>query len=321
MKPGEYATLYRQFITQFPVYTEPFFVATGPRGHSQDMDLDWTRGFFAGLQGHPRSRVHGLGLHFYTDFRPTSVIPEKSTAREWYAVLAKGLLMEPIIEKHWAIMGEFDPEHFTKFVIDEWGTWYATGALIAPGYILSQIITLRDAVHAALTFDVFNRHVEKIAMANIAQTVNCLHSLFLAHEDKYTRTPAYYTFEMYRPHMGARRVPLRIKIPELTVPVLEGTAKLPGLSGSASIREKRLTVTLTNPSLDAAVAAWIRLAGGARVTEARGSVLTHENIAAANTFENPHKVEPAKLSVNISGGAAQVTIPKQAVVALELLIS
>lgn len=321
MKPGEYATLYRQFVTQFPVYTEPFLVATGPRGHSQDMDVGWTRGFFAGMQGHPRVKVHGLGLHFYTDFRPTEVIPEKSTAGEWYAVLAKGLLIEPIIERHWTIMGEFDPEHQTKFVIDEWGTWYATGALVAPGYILSQVITLRDAVHAAMTFDVMNRHAEKITMANIAQTVNCLHSLFLAHEDKYTRTPAYHTFEMYRPHMGARLVPMRIKTPELTVPVLEGTAKLPGLSGSASIRDKRLTVTLTNPSLASPVAARIRLAGGARVIEARGTVLTHDDLAAANTFENPNRVEPTELAVRVAGGAAEVTVPTKAVVALELQVA
>jgi alpha-N-arabinofuranosidase len=218
-------------------------------------------------------------------------------------------------------MGEFDREHRTKFVIDEWGTWYATGALVAPGYILSQIITLRDAVHAAMTFDVMNRHAEKIAMANIAQTVNCLHSLFLAHGDKYTRTPAYYTFEMYRPHMGARLVPMRIKTPELTVPVLEGTAKLPALSGSASIRDNRLTLTLTNPSLEAPVAARIRLAGGARVTEARATVLTHEDLAAANTFENPNQVRLAELSVQILKGGAEVTIPTKAVVALEFQVA
>lgn len=39
MKPGEYATQYRQFVTQFPAYVAPFLVATGPRGHSRDMDL------------------------------------------------------------------------------------------------------------------------------------------------------------------------------------------------------------------------------------------------------------------------------------------
>jgi alpha-N-arabinofuranosidase len=128
----------------------------------------------------------------------------------------------------------------------------ATGtgaARLGPDYILSQTITLRDALHAAMTFDIFNRHADKIEMANVAQTINCLHSLFAATGDRYTRTPAYYTFEMYRPHMGGRLVPARISVPEMTVPLLEGSGRLPGLSGSASVRDRTLTVTLTNPSL------------------------------------------------------------------------
>ncbi|MGH9961769.1 MAG: alpha-L-arabinofuranosidase C-terminal domain-containing protein [Pyrinomonadaceae bacterium] len=62
-------------------------------------------------------------------------------------------------------------------MIDEWRVWYPPGEEISPEYILSQPVTLRDALHTAITFDIFNRHAEKIAMANVAQTVNCLHSL------------------------------------------------------------------------------------------------------------------------------------------------
>jgi alpha-N-arabinofuranosidase len=160
-----------------------------------------------------------------------------------------------------------------------------------------------------------------MAMANVAQTINCLHSLFAAVEDRFTRTPAYYTFEMYRPHMGARLVPMRVQVPELTVPLLSGSGKLPGLSGSASLRERRLCVTLTNPSLDDAVTASIRLAGGARVIEGRGRVLTHEDMTATNTFERPGEVTLSDLEVGVGGDAARVRVPTQSVVALELLIA
>src|SRR5207344_2289165 len=98
-------------------------------------------------------------------------------------------------------------------------------------------------------------------------------------------TPAYYTFEMYRPHMGARLVPMRIQAPELSVAVLSGAATLAGLSGSASLRDRRLCVTLTNPYLEAAVPTVVRLDGGGRVAEGRGTVLTHEEMTATNTFE------------------------------------
>jgi len=295
----------------------PFFVATGPRGHSADGDVEWTEGFFGGLQNVRGLgvRVDGFALHYYTDFRQTAEDGAKFDEKGWYAVLHNGAHIEKVIQDHWAIMGRFDPQHRTKLVIDEWGNWYRGGTELGPEYILSQTITLRDALHAAMTFDVFNRHADKIEMANVAQTINCLHSLFAAVGDKYTRTPAYYTFEMYRSHMGGRRVPVRIDLPELTVPLLEGSGRLPALSGSASVRDQSLTVTLTNPSLREPVVARIRLTGGARLREARATLLTHEDMRATNTFEKPDEVVPRALAAPVSGETAAITIPRQAVVA------
>jgi alpha-L-arabinofuranosidase len=320
MSGGEYATAYRRFISQFPVYLPSFFVATGPRGHSADGDLGWTESFFRGLEDVRGLgvRVDGFALHYYTDFRQTSEDGARFDAKGWYAVLHKGVHIERIINQHWDIMAKYDPEHRTRLVIDEWGTWYRGGTELGPQYILSQTITLRDALHAAMTFDIFNRHADKIEMANIAQTINCLPSLFAAVGAKYTRTPAYYTFEMYRPHMGARLVPARIDIPDLTVPLLDGEAKLPGLSGSASVRDKVLTVTLTNPSLRDGVVTRIRVSGGAGLREARATVLTHQDMHATNTFEKPDEVGVAALAAHVSGDTATVTLPKQAVVAVSL---
>ncbi len=139
--------------------------------------------------------------------------------------------------------------------------------------------------------------------------------------DNYTRTPAYYTFEMYRPHMGGRFVPVKIDLPELMVPLLEGTARLPGLSGSASVRDQGLTVTLTNPSLQERVVTRIRLSGGARLREARATVLTHEDMRATNTFERPDEVGLAALAAQVSGDTATITIPIQAVVAVSLRLA
>ena len=323
MTGGEYATAYRRFISQCPVYLPSFFVATGPRGHSADADVGWTESFFAGLRDARGLgvRVDGFALHYYTDFRQTAEDGARFDAKGWYAVLHKGAHIENVINQHWQIMGKYDPEHHTKLVIDEWGTWYRGGTELGPQYILSQTITLRDALHAAMTFDIFNRHADKIEMANVAQTINCLHSLFAAVGDKYTRTPAYSTFEMYRPHMGGRLVPARLEIPDLTVPLLDGEATLPGLSGSASVRGKVLTVTLTNPSLQEAVVTRIRVSGGAGLREARATVLTHEDMHATNTFEKPTEVGLADLAARVSGDTATVTIPKQAVVAVSLQLA
>ena len=164
------------------------------------------------------SVVDGLSMHFYTDFRNTKEKVATFDARGWYDVIREGLRTESVIERHWAAMGKYDPTHRTKLIVDEWGVWYPPGEETAPAHLLSQPLTLRDALHTAVTFDVFNRHADKVAMANVAQTINCIHSLFLAQGDRYTRTPVYYVFEMYKNHMGARSVPLRVRCDELAVP-------------------------------------------------------------------------------------------------------
>jgi alpha-N-arabinofuranosidase len=317
MTPQEYATLYRRFVTQFPAYPpKPFLVAVGPRGHSKDLDLGWTTGFFEAMQGH-RSRIDGLSVHYYTDFRNS---PEKVStfdARGWYDVIREGARIESVIEQHWAAMGKYDTDHHTKLIVDEWGVWYHPGEEITPAYLLSQPLTLRDALHTAVTLDIFNRHADKIAMANVAQTINCLHSLFLAQGDRFARTPVYYVFEMYRNHMQSRLAAMRIRYEELKVPSRNGAATMPGLSGSASFKDKTLTVTITNPSLDSTAVVKIRLTRGS-IVEGRGSILTHAEMTANNTLDHPNEVMLSPLPVNVRGNRAEISIPQRAVVSLEL---
>jgi alpha-N-arabinofuranosidase len=224
--------------------------------------------------------------------------------------------LNKVIEDHWNEMGKFDAAHRTKLIVDEWGVWYAPGSEITPAYILSETITLRDAIHTGLTFDIFNRHADKIAMANVAQTINCIHSLFLAQGDKFVRTPVYHVFDMYRSHMGARQVPVRLRVPDLNVWALAGQASLPGLSTSASVRDGRLTLTMTNPSLDAELLLRIRL-GGAHATEAQARILTHQNMQATNTFADLDEVKPAVHSIKVASDALELRLPKQSVVAVE----
>lgn len=322
MTPAEYAALYKRFVSQMPPYGQPYLVLCGPRGHSAGSDVAWTEGVMQALQGaRGRARVSGVSVHFYTDFRPTSVNAAESTQAEWYAVLKAGLQIEKAILDNWAVMARFDPSHRLKFVIDEWGVWYSRSPQIAPGFNLGQIVTLRDAVHTAMHFDIFNRHADKISMANVAQTVNCLHSLMLAHEDRYARTPVYHVFEMYKPHMGAAQVPAVVTAAEIDAAGLDGRVRVPGLSASASIRDKMLTVTVTNPSAADRTTVRIRIAGPARPTESRATLLTHEAMNAANTLDRPNEVKPSPLTATISGDTATVVLPKQSVAALQFRLT
>ena len=123
--------------------------------------------------------------------------------------------MEKVIDDHWSIMGKFD-RGASHEVRDR-----RMGRVVSAGRGDRRRLHPEPADHAARRrahghdFDIFNRHADKIAMANVAQTINCIHSLFLAMEDKFTRTPVYHVFDMYRGHMGARLVPVKIQAPEL----------------------------------------------------------------------------------------------------------
>ena len=321
MTPQEYATLYKRFVTQFPAYApKPFLVAVGPRGHSKDLDLGWTNGFFEAMQGGHRSVVDGLSMHYYTDFRTSPERVATFDAGGWYDVIREGARVETVIEQHWAVMGKYDPNRHIRLVVDEWGVWYRPGEELSPHYLLSQPLTLRDALHTAVTLDVFNRHADKIAMANVAQTINCIHSLMLAEGDRYTRTPVYYVFEMYRNHMRSRVAPMTIRCDELKVPSRNGSATMPGLSGSASTKDNVLNVTITNPSLDSSIVAHLRLTSG-NITEGRGTVLTHSEMTAHNSLDSPNEVRLAPVAITVRGNQAEISIPQRAVVSLELKIS
>ena len=157
--------------------------------------------------------------------------------------------MESLINQHWTIMGEYDRQHRVKLVVDEWGAWYKPGSEVNPTHLLGQQSTMRDAMLAGLTLDTFNRHADKVAMANVAQLINCLHSLFLAHEDKFIVTPTFHVFEMFMPHMGGRAVRAVFSAPEVQYTRVDKPAEFWGLSGSASVNGKQLTLTVTNPHL------------------------------------------------------------------------
>jgi alpha-L-arabinofuranosidase len=70
--------------------------------------------------------------------------------------------------------------------------------------------------------------------------------------------------------------------------------------------------------LDSSVTARIRFTGGARAGEGRAAALTHSDMRARNTFQNTDEVRPSSLPVKISNEGVVVTLPRQAVAAVEI---
>jgi alpha-N-arabinofuranosidase len=329
MTPGEYATEYRKFAAWVPQYgSELSFVASGPN----DAEYKWTRGFFEGmLQKGPNAlnSVWGLSHHYYSwnlsrgrtkDWDAGKGDAVKFEPVDWYELMREADKLEPMIHGHWAVMNEFDAKRRIKLVVDEWGPWYKPGTEFAPTHILGQEITLRDAVMSGLTLDIFNRNPDKVAMACCAQLVNNLNCLFHADGEKFVKTPVYYVFEMYAAHQGAQAVRTEFFSPSISYDRDGQQASFWGLKGSASLRDKNLTISVVNPDVSQPREAEIHLRG-AEASSGRATILATQDIHAHNTFESPDAVKSRSESWSPSGSTVKFTFPPASVTVLQLKLA
>ncbi|MBI1764586.1 MAG: alpha-L-arabinofuranosidase [Acidobacteria bacterium] len=293
----EYAIEYRRFAEWVPRYgLNMAYIGSGPNGG----DLSWSRKFFGKLaEKGGFGRMWGWALHHYSwnvsQGRTTDWYQGKGEGLnypdvEYYELLAHADQMESLITDHWSVMGEFDRQHRVKLVVDEWGAWYKPGSELHNTHLLGQQNTMRDAVLAGLTLDTFQRHADKVAMANLAQLVNCLQALFFAHEDKFAVTPTYHVFDLYLPHQGADSLRTLVSAPRSVYTRAGKPASVRGLSSSASRKDKQVTVTVTNPDLTQTRETEIALRG-ATIKEVKVTTLGGGDAHAHNTFEQPRAVE------------------------------
>ena len=309
--PDEYAIEYRKFVTWVPRFgVDLAFIGAGPNGG----DLDWTRRFFSKLtekgKGQLRS-LYGWALHYYCGTTGKGQAID-FTLEDWYELLAKADRMESLIDEHWAAMGEVDSERRVKLLVDEWGAWHKAGTEIDPRFLFGQIPTLRDALITGITLDTFHRHADKLVMCNVAQLVNNIHTLFLAHEDRFAVTPNYHVFEMYAAHHGGQSLRTMFSAPR-------ASAKLWGLAGSASLHDRELVLTVVNPHATQSRETEIT-ARGAKIGSWQARTLTSDDIHAHNTFQNPHGLEPRDTNGE-ARGALVYRFPAASVTRLRIVLS
>jgi len=322
----EYAVEFRRYTTWLPEYGQPLsLIASGPNSD----EWQWTQGFFEEIARKDKglfSSIFGWALHYYSwnlsrgrtenwDEGKGDAI--KFDVQDWYEVLREGNRLESLIEGHWQAMGEFDSGHQVKLVVDEWGPWYRPGSELTPGYYLEQTPTLRDAIFSAMTLDIFNRHPEKVTLASPAQLVNCLNSLYLAHEDKFCVTPVGHVFEMYSAHQGGQAVRTIISAPNAHYLRDDKPASFWGLKGSASVRDKSLTLTLVNPSVSEIRETEV-VVPGASIKSGVMTVLSNADLHVHNSFDQPNALAPQVKDLQSTGRVLTIQIPPASVTKLEL---
>ncbi|HLJ46354.1 MAG TPA: alpha-L-arabinofuranosidase C-terminal domain-containing protein [Bryobacteraceae bacterium] len=315
MTSEEYSVEFRKFTAWTPTYGGPplAFIASGPNGG----DYRWSRGFFSRLvEKSPGllNRVWGWALHYYcgTTGKGDSL---DFTSDNAYELLDRANRMEGLITRHWDIMSEYDREHRVKLVVDEWGAWHHDTTAVAPHHLFGSVPTMRDALVAAISLDTFHRHADKVAMANAAQLINCIQTLFLADGDKFCVTPTYEVFAMYKDHCGADAV--RSTFGASTVGYAgEHPGNVVRLAGSASRSGNTLTITAAHTHLTEPLETNIQVFDGT-VKSARATVLTGPDIHAHNDFSQPHAVKTTSAPVEATGSGMRMRIPPASVVKIQ----
>jgi alpha-N-arabinofuranosidase len=322
----DYATEFRRFIAWVPSYGVRLgLVGSGP----SDNNVEWTRQFFTKTApGGVLEKMWGWALHHYawnvSAGRPHDWFTGKGDAlqfgpEQYYELLRDADSMESMILSHWNVMSESDPRHRVKLLVDEWGAWHKPGTEPFSEAVLGQQNTMRDAVLAGLTLDTFNRHADKVAMANIAQLLNCLQSLFLAHEDKFCVTPTYHVFDLYSAHQGGKSVRTVFASPDIAYTRNGSPGTIRGLNGSASINGKQLTLTVTNPSMDQPCDAVVALRGGTPRSIAVWT-LAATDVHAHNSFGDPRAVEPKQTNATANGSTITHRFPPASVTKLAITL-
>lgn len=290
MTPEYYGNLYRRYQTYVRDYSGKGNTSKICCGANVD-DYHWTEKVMETAFDHTPEHFHGfmdgLSLHYYT-------IPEvwekkgsatDFTSEDWYRTLSKAYRIQELIKKHGDIMDKYDPEKKIGMMIDEWGCWFDVEPGTNPGFLYQQN-TMRDALVACISLNIFNKNCDRVKMANIAQLVNVLQSVILTEGAKMLLTPTYYVFRMYKYHQNAQLLESFAE----TAQIGANGYNVPDISESVSMDESgNIHITLGNLSLDTVKEMEIEFSEK-KAKQVTASILTGQ-MNAHNTFENPEAVK------------------------------
>jgi len=312
MTPAYYADLYKRYATYARNYPGVPLkkIASGANAG----DYNWTETLMKNI---PRDQMWGVTLHYYTI--PTGNWGSKGSAtqfdeKEYFNTMKNCLHMEELVQKHSAIMDKYDSEKRVALVVDEWGIWTDVEPGTNPGFLYQQN-SMRDALIAGTTLNIFNNHADRVKMANLAQTVNVLQSIVLTKGREMLLTPTYYVFELYMDHMDARLIPFTFTTPDY----VNGDNKIPAVNASASL-DANGKVHITFVNIDAGKDITVKASvSDKKYKTVNGRILTSKNFTDINTFENKTKVVPAAFKgAKIEKGDLLVKLPRLSVVSITL---
>jgi len=311
MKPDYYANEYRKYVTFISDWENSGGLMPIASGAS-DADYNWTETLMKNI---PLNMLGGVAMHHYSVIEWNKKGPATNfTEEQYFTIMKQAIKMDSLVTNHAAVMDKYDPEQKVALVVDEWGGWYDVEAGTNPGFLYQQN-TIRDAMIAGVTLNIFNNHANRVRMANLAQCVNVLQAVILTNKEKMILTPTYHVMEMYNVHQDATMLPLTVKGNDY---IFDGK-KLPSVSASAS-KDSLGVIHISLVNIDPSHAQKITLdIRGEKFTSATGRILTSKKLQDFNSFTEPDKIKPVPFKdVTLSKDVLTVLLPATSVVVLTI---
>ncbi|MCB0835400.1 MAG: alpha-N-arabinofuranosidase [Bacteroidetes bacterium] len=310
MTPEYYSNVYRRyatFTTDWNNNDKLYRIASG----ASSSDYNWTEVLMKNI---PHHMLEAIALHHYSVIDWGNKGPATGFSEDQYfTIMERALMMEELIQKHVAIMDKYDKQKRVELFVDEWGGWYDTEPGTNPGFLYQQN-TMRDAMIAGATLNIFNNHADRVTMANLAQAINVLQAVILTDEEKMLLTPTYHVMRMYSVHHDAKLIPVSFVSPQY---ILNDKA-IPAVSVSASkAADGKVHFSLVN--IDAHKTQNIEVnVADLNLKKVSGEILSSENLGDHNTFESPEKVKTTSFKdAKLKDGKLSLSIPPFSVVVLE----
>jgi len=306
-----YINEYKRYATLMTSYGNSerlFRIAVGPGSE----DYNWTESIMRDI---PSRRIEGLSIHHYSVINWSKKGSATQFSEEdYFRTMEQAWRMEPFVKKNSEIMDKYDPRKRVALIVDEWGGWYD----VEPGTngaFLYQQNSMRDAMIAGLTLNIFNNHCDRVRMANLAQTINVLQAVILTKEEKMILTPTYHVMEMYNVHQDALMLPIYVISNNYTF----GDKSIKAINASASKNKNGdIHISLVNIDAGKEQAVTIDL-GNIKTASISGRILQSGKLQDHNTFENPEKIKPADFNkASVNNKILSVTLPPFSVVVLKL---
>ena len=205
-----------------------------------------------------------------------------------------------------------------EIACDEWNIWYRKRDIFrrdVPNPV-EEKYNLQDALWVASVLNLFHRTGDKVTMANIAQMVNAIGTMFTSEKGMFRQT-IYFPMQLYRHECGTQFLASAVESPTFSSKTYKD---VPYLDVSATLDENKKTLCLAvvNRHQSEPVAANVviregKVQGNIRIYEINGASPETEN-----SFSEPENVKISQKDFGQASEKFDYTFPAHSVTLLKM---